>query len=462
MFKHECEMYPLVKDFLIKKQECNEEKTGYTSEKKCLTDEGKTLSLALFGRSIEPDVYGIDDTKGIIYLAEGKITHEGRSFDEAIVQGVTYQRFSHYVYVFFPIIEDADILKHLKELCEEYGLGLLLIDYQRQVEEIVTPKLSKFYGGNNWSITRDNIKTAEEKITRLLLLGGVGKIGQVHLPILRDICYLLGEKVSWNNEETFIIFLRKHTLLDKYRSQGLNGKESSLNLHDGSVKNPLLLKKIKSRNNSSRGATVEEVSDTFKKLITETLNTLEYLGLLKRDKESMNLTPQGINFRNVIRGDNKQNLYRKEVVDTIQRTFISILLAKEEVEEEIRKMCEIIKSVEPQPRFRFWCDKCDYKKDWTVKKLEKEKLLNIYKKYGEIHCPICNNKKVPQPYNLLMAAKDLENTYRLEVLLEETKIIEKARSFDQLPPEMKRKFRINDPKRTTYWYLGKNAPYLSE
>lgn len=464
MFNSEGEMYSYVKHFFIKKKNCASEKTHYTYHENGATD-GKKLTLLLYGREIEPDVYGINEKEDVVYLAEGKLDYQGKALDEAIVQGVSYQRFAQYVYIFFPksIFEGKPkIKKHIEELCRENNLGLLLVSDTGKVSEDLQPKLSKFYGREEvWREIRKNVNSAKEEMMRLLLTGGEERVGKVHLPILRDICYLLGERKEWVDEEFTEYLHNQHKLLKKYK---LNGSQSSLAPHDWTYTNPLLKGLKGERGQSSEPASDEYIFNKFRETIEETIKTLIYLNLCEKEENKIRLTPHGVNFKKVIDESGRDRLYTKNIEGVI-RIFIAVLLAKEEMKDYILKMCKIIKGTQPQPRDRLWCNKCSFNNNiWKVKKNEIDKIRRYFETKGKIICPQCENENVPQPYeNLLLSFRGLDENYRIHILLIETKIIEN-KVFSQLPRRFQEKLKKEFEKpeeRAKYWYLGENAPLFT-
>ncbi|MCK4734994.1 MAG: hypothetical protein KAT65_21255, partial [Methanophagales archaeon] len=321
----EGEMYRTVKNFLINKKSCSDQRTWFTYEDGA--EDGKKLSLNLYGGEIEPDVYGVDEEKDIIYLAEGKKDYRGRSLDEAIIQGVSYQRFAHYVYLFFPkhIFEEEDakdMLNHAKDLCKKNNLGLLFTEENENKEPKVEiePKLSKFYGDEiYWKDFRKNAQETKGKIDKLLLMGGEKKVGNVHLPIIRDVCNLLGEEMEWK-KEIFIHHLYERTL-KIYRNKGKDGEISSLACYDWRYKNPLLRKLKGEREKAKEKAGEGEIKEKFEKIVEEAIKTLIYFGLCEREEGKIKLTPEGVNLKKTIEESDKDNLYTKNLSDSAIRIF---------------------------------------------------------------------------------------------------------------------------------------------
>lgn len=131
----ESELYMHVENFFVADKKC--EKTG--------SPISSPLMLRIFGGTIYPDVYGVtaptkSDFK--IYMAEGKRSFAGRSFDECKGQGISLQRFADYVYLFFPEASwnelDDEEKSEVDAECQKLKLGLLIVG-EGACKEIVKP-----------------------------------------------------------------------------------------------------------------------------------------------------------------------------------------------------------------------------------------------------------------------------------------------------------------------------------
>lgn len=120
----ETNLYDIVERFFKEEKEC--EKTGSAIN---------PISLNLFGGTIYPDVFGISSPMSLdfkIFMAEGKRTLKGRTFDECKGQAISLQRFADYVYLFFPKDSwnqlDKEERSDIENECKILKLGLLLVD----------------------------------------------------------------------------------------------------------------------------------------------------------------------------------------------------------------------------------------------------------------------------------------------------------------------------------------------
>lgn len=460
MFQKEGQMYDIIKKFLIKEKSCSRDKTFYTNEKGATN--GKTLSLNLFQRTIEPDVYGVTDDD-VVFMAEGKLSYEGKELDSAITQGNSYQRFSHYAYVFFPkyVFEKANEIRvHVEDVCKRNNLGLLFVPQKGEAEEIVAARPSKFLLDERmWKTTLGNIENARDSIVKLLLLSDEAKgVGNVHLAMLRDISYLLNGE--WQKED-FIDNLYRQNLLSKYRRCGENGGKSSLSLYDWSYKKPLLKDLSGEKGANKQPVKPDEKKKKFRTIADEAIKTLLYLGICQIEKENIRLSLQGNHFRNYIEKHGKEDLYSTNTA-TINDLFISILLGNSEVRKYILKLCKEIAKHDPQPTVLFWCPNCELeKRSWELKKEDWETINKVYRRNG-FCCFKCKYKNVPRTHGIFFNWKypELNLNYRLNILLEESEILGKRR-FKQLPLKVQEELRRNNlspPINTVYWVLGKNAP----
>lgn len=129
----ESDFYDRVEKFLDEEKNC--EKTGSTTS--------LPISFRIFGGTIYPDVFGVTDPKSNdfqIYMAEGKLSFRGRDFDICKGQAITLQRFSDFVYVFFPKSSwnelDKDEKSQVLSECRNLNLGLLIVE-KESCEEIL-------------------------------------------------------------------------------------------------------------------------------------------------------------------------------------------------------------------------------------------------------------------------------------------------------------------------------------
>ena len=148
MFSKEGELYSFILQFLTEKFQLIPKYSGFTYSDGVDKDQAKSLTLRHFGIQVKPDVFGVTESE-IIIMAEGKVQCGGTNLDTAIGQAVTYQRFSHYSYVFFPQTELEGIEDYVISALERHGLGLLSVSPAGKVEELFAPQLSPFLREGN-------------------------------------------------------------------------------------------------------------------------------------------------------------------------------------------------------------------------------------------------------------------------------------------------------------------------
>ena len=136
----EKDLYPIVYNYLDEKFTFEE---GGSAE-------GRPINLSLFGTRIYPDIYGVSGQGGnaIIVMGEGKRSLNGREFDICKGQGISLQRFSDYVYLFFPDTAWQALDMFEKEQCisecKHLKLGLLSVNLEKgSCEEICKPQVNK-------------------------------------------------------------------------------------------------------------------------------------------------------------------------------------------------------------------------------------------------------------------------------------------------------------------------------
>ncbi len=136
--KKERQLYRNIEEFLIIKHKVNRKFVGSFDK--------HPRNIYLFGGTRIPDVYGWDDDgwdddEDILYLAEGKLNFSGSNFDICLGQGVSCQRIADYVYLFFKKNSFDDLMQEaqeeIKEECKLWGLGLLLVDSTKEMEDSV-------------------------------------------------------------------------------------------------------------------------------------------------------------------------------------------------------------------------------------------------------------------------------------------------------------------------------------
>jgi len=197
----------------------------FTVDKKCHkvgSAISSPLMLRVFGGSIYPDVYGVSDptkTSFQIYMAEGKRSFRGRSFDECKGQAMSLQRFADCVYMFFPRTSwnelDEKEKSDVEEECVKLKLGLLIVDRdscQEKVKAYPNPELLK----------EENRILAKDKIVQYFpnFLGPeecvsfFGEYSKLADSIIKECCSLIDEYLV----ETFrkITHIKKQSIKPWY------------------------------------------------------------------------------------------------------------------------------------------------------------------------------------------------------------------------------------------------------
>ena len=135
------DMYPIVEEYLKNKIKNIGFEINIFSGNASSVD----LSLPLFGSHIKPDVYAVgEDKNGVfrIIMAEGKLTYKGRDLDGVIWQAMSDQRFSHFVYIFFPVNELKDAKEALEsasrviKLIKDFAKGEFGVEFQEGVTHL--------------------------------------------------------------------------------------------------------------------------------------------------------------------------------------------------------------------------------------------------------------------------------------------------------------------------------------
>lgn len=124
----EADLYPIIEDFLIK-------------EKDCFVDYvGTELPL---GKMVRVDVFGVKHDQGeiITYLLEGKLILDKKPFGRVIFESIPCLKYANYTYVFGKRTDNFEMNneKYIEE-CKVKGIGILLIDENKQINEYLEPK----------------------------------------------------------------------------------------------------------------------------------------------------------------------------------------------------------------------------------------------------------------------------------------------------------------------------------
>ena len=320
----EKEMYPLVEEYFKRKLK----QLGFGSDILSGNASRTDLSLPLFGSYIRPDVYAVgEDKNGLfrIFMGEGKLTYKGRDLDGVIWQAMSDQRFSHFVYIFFPVneLKDAkEALEFIKEECNKYGLGLLLVDIEtNNVDEVLPAKLSSHLL-NEKSIDNfeKNVMLARNKIR--LSLGKDRELEYVHLTTLRDLAIILTKKEKWNMDELFGKNGELINLLDEYRKRK---NKSSIQRYDKKVVQKCL---------------DEGDIQKFREVMERNLNTLQFFDIIDISSDGF-ITVKPI--CKLMASLDKNNKYSSDVGEQLRQFLSYLLLTSEGTRTLVNAICTILK-----------------------------------------------------------------------------------------------------------------------
>ncbi|OLS18810.1 MAG: hypothetical protein HeimC2_43920 [Candidatus Heimdallarchaeota archaeon LC_2] len=140
----EGELYEAVTNYLVNKTGADPDYSGYTHSPGIKPDSAKSLQIDHFGSSIEPDVFILTPDDEII-LCEGKGDITSKNLETAVGQGLVYQQYSHFTYLFFPysdVITQEQGMERIKSYIEKHGFGLLLVKDNGEVVEEYSPQLT--------------------------------------------------------------------------------------------------------------------------------------------------------------------------------------------------------------------------------------------------------------------------------------------------------------------------------
>ena len=349
------DMYPVVEGYFRDKLRNLGFDQNILSSNASQTD----LSLPLFGAYIKPDVYAVGENKdGIsrISIGEGKLTYKGRDLDGVIWQGTSDQRFAHYVYVFFPkeSINDSEVavLNFLKQECNKFSLGLLLVDVRsKNVEEVLPADLSPFFLDKN-SITDFEVNTLMVRNKIEMNLGVSKEAEYIHLTTLRDLSILLSRKEQWKESEIFTDI--GIVLLPEYQNIEKSSKRSSIGKYDARVRNSI----------------IEGDYEKFKEIMRRNLNTLLFFDLISISNDEIYVKPL-CRVMATLDGDNKFYL---KTNDKIEDLLTCLLLTTEGTKKLAEAIYDILEEHSEIPVWtrKGYCPKynkcnreCGFKGKWT-------------------------------------------------------------------------------------------------
>jgi len=349
------DMYPIVEEYLKNKIKNIGFEINIFSGNASSVD----LSLPLFGSHIKPDVYAVgEDKNGVfrIIMAEGKLTYKGRDLDGVIWQGISDQRFSHFVYVFFPKEEldsSSEAKEFIKKECKKHGLGLLSVDIKtHKCEELLSPKRSLF--SLNEETIRDFEKNAILARDKIRMNFGKNKeIEYVHLTTLRDLAILLAKKEQWEEKDLFEKGVIDN-LLKEYQKIEKSGSKSSLRKYDAKVRNAII------------GGDINK----FKEIMKRNLRTLLFFDIITIRNDLIEVKP----LCKIMASLDKANQYKSKCDKNLKQFLTCLLLTNEETKKLVEAIVNILRGRSSTPVWarKGYCpqsnkckEKCGFKGDWT-------------------------------------------------------------------------------------------------
>ena len=199
-------MFEPVKSYLKKLSNCLEpiETFGYDSHKGIPLYTGWELKINDYCSN--PDIYGIGRDK--IYLCQGKnIKNDKGKLWELIGQGISNRNYCDYLYIFFnkEYLEKIRKNKHYQDfesILKNFNIGLLVINSDLQVEEIIQAK--------EQNAPKENINLTKEKISNALSSLNVNEFLRTILTNLKKlgkIPYKIYKTYLKPNQPAFYIYL---------------------------------------------------------------------------------------------------------------------------------------------------------------------------------------------------------------------------------------------------------------
>lgn len=349
------DMYPIVEEYLKNKLK----NIGFGLNIFSGNASSVDLSLLLFGSYIKPDVYAVgEDENGIfrIIMAEGKLTYKGRDLDGVVWQAISDQRFSHFVYVFFPKEEldsSSEAKEFIKKECKKHGLGLLSVDIKaKKCEELLSPKMSPF--SLNEESIRDFEKNAILARDKIRMNFGKNKeLEYVHLTTMRDLAILLSQKKQWKEQDLFEKGAIDN-LLEEYKKIEKSGGKSSLRKYDAKVWK----------------AIIDGDINKFKEIMKRNLRTLLFFDIIAIRNDLIEVKP----LCKIMASLDKANQYKPKCDENLKQFLTYLLLNNEETKKLVDAIVNILEGHSPIPVWarKGYCpqsgeckEKCGFNSEWT-------------------------------------------------------------------------------------------------
>ena len=203
----EGEMFEPVKNYLEKRSNCLEsiESFVYDSHRGVPYNTGWKLNINDYCSN--PDVYGIVRDK--IFLCQGKLIKNTKGkLWEVIGQGISNRNYCNYLYIFFEkeylekIRKDKPYYQDFESILKHFNIGLLVINSDLQVEEIIQAK--------EQNAPKENINLTKEKISNALSSGTINKFLRTILKNLEKLGkkpYYLLKTYLQPSQPAFYIYL---------------------------------------------------------------------------------------------------------------------------------------------------------------------------------------------------------------------------------------------------------------
>ena len=241
----EGEMFEPVKNYLEKRSNCLEsiESFVYDSHRGVPYNTGWKLNINDYCSN--PDVYGIVRDK--IFLCQGKLIKNTKGkLWEVIGQGISNRNYCNYLYIFFEkeylekIRKDKPYYQDFESILKHFNIGLLVINSDLQVEEIIQAK--------EQNAPKENINLTKEKISKVLFLEVIiKKLKRTILNSLKLKPYYILRTYMEPGRPALYIYLDKWQkdkdlkyFIKFYKKRVLIGISVSPKLMQGGFKNKLL------------------------------------------------------------------------------------------------------------------------------------------------------------------------------------------------------------------------------
>jgi len=323
---NEEKLYPIVKDYL--------EAQGYSPVK---------LTPLIKIRSYRPDVTGIKGKE--IQCVEVKPDFNEYSIMAAVTQAGVYMLGTTHTFVAFPFSDwnEREYLQDLiKNLCEENGIGIYLIDRENsKIQKIMDAKFSKYLDLHDYDNTIQQLEGEE-----LIILDNT------YPEYIKDLCTYICLKNSMARKDLVKCletdFKSKYWL---YKSGAHRGKENQI---------------IKNRIEKTIDGAVQL------ELVETTLNT--------RGEKQEDILQLSFNGKVLAQLDDKIDYDSPRKLDEKTKFFFTVYLLRFPI---FRRAIEILQEKKSAMLFGWSKCSCGFKQ-WDIKKFE---IIN-----NDLQCPKCKKR----------------------------------------------------------------------